>query len=130
MDGGIFLRDGRPIRTSIRSSWCPNTSPSLSASLPSHLGLHHHAEGGRAGYTIDDIFLLARSTVPAQRASILGILAKIAHRLGRQVRQPGSPEAIVVFTGQEGDLRKRILAAGLAAMDQVGTLGARAVEIV
>ena len=102
----------------------------LSASLPSHLGLHHHAEGSRAGYTIDDIFLLARSTVPAQRASMLGILAKIAHRLGRQVRQPGSTEGIVVFVGQEGDLRKRILAAGLAAMDQVGTLGARAVEIV
>ncbi|KAF8550542.1 hypothetical protein OG21DRAFT_395863 [Imleria badia] len=105
-------------------------SASLSASLPSHLGLHHHAEGSRAGYTIDDIFLLARSTLPAQRASMLGILAKIAHRLGRQVRQPGTPEEIVVFVGQEGELRKRILAAGLAAIDQIGSLGARAVEVV
>ena len=105
-------------------------SASLSASLPSHLGLHHHAEGSRAGYTIDDIFLLARSTVPAQRALMLGILAKIAQRLGRQVRQPGSPEEIVVFAGQEGELRKRILAAGLAAIDQIGSLGARAVEVV
>ncbi|EEB99218.1 hypothetical protein MPER_01145, partial [Moniliophthora perniciosa FA553] len=29
-----------------------------SLSLPTHLGLHHHAEGKRAGYTLDDIFLL------------------------------------------------------------------------
>ena len=105
-------------------------SASLSASLPSHLGLHHHAEGNRAGYTIDVIFLLARSTVPAQRASMLGILAKIAHRLGRQVRQPDSTEEVTVFLGQEGELRKRILASGLAAIDQIGSLGARAVEVV
>jgi hypothetical protein len=105
-------------------------SASLSASLPSHLGLHHHAEGSRAGYTIDDIFLLARSTVPAQRASMLGILAKISHRLRRQVRQPDSPDEIIVFAGQEGELRKRILAAGLAAIDQIGSLGAQAVEVV
>ncbi|KAI9566216.1 hypothetical protein HD554DRAFT_2174673 [Boletus coccyginus] len=102
---------------------------SLSASLPSHLGLHHHA-GNRAGYTIDVIFLLARSTVPAQRASMLGILAKIAHRLGRQVREPGSTEEVIVSAGQEGELRKRILASGLAAIDQIGSLGARAVEVV
>ncbi|KAF8128245.1 RPAP1-like protein [Boletus edulis] len=103
---------------------------SLSASLPSHLGLHHHAEGSHAGYTIDDIFLLARSTVPAQRASMLGILAKVAHRLGRQVQHTDSPDEVVVFPGQEGQLRNRILAAGLAAIDQIGSLGARAVEVV
>ncbi|KAF8123263.1 hypothetical protein EV363DRAFT_1455547 [Boletus edulis] len=103
---------------------------SLSASLPSHLGLHHHAEGSHAGYTIDDIFLLARSTVPAQRASMLGILAKVAHRLGRQVQHTDSPDEVVVFPGQEGQLRNRILAAGLAAIDQKGSLGARAVEVV
>lgn len=102
-------------------------SASLSASLPSHLGLHHHAEGSHAGYTLDDIFLLSRSTVPAQRASMLGVLAKIAHRLGLQVRHP---EHIFAFAGQEGDLRKRILAAGLAAIDQIGSLGAQAVEVV
>ena len=103
---------------------------SLSASLPSHLGLHHHADGSRAGYIIDDIFLLARSTVPAQRASMLGILARIAHRLGRQVRQSSNPEEVVVFAGQESEIRKRILSAGLAAFDQIGSLGARAVEVV
>ena len=103
---------------------------SLSASLPSHLGLHHHAEGSRAGYTIDDLFLLARSTVPAQRASMLGILAKISHRLGRQVRHLDNSDETVVFAGREGELRARILTAGLAAIDQIGSLGARAVEVV
>ncbi|KAF9231920.1 hypothetical protein BU15DRAFT_67919 [Melanogaster broomeanus] len=103
---------------------------SLSATLPSHLGLHHHAEGTRAGYTIEDIFLLSRSTVPAQRVSMLGILAKIARRLGQQVRQPNLPDKIAEFSGKEGELRKRILAAGLAATDQIGSLGARAVEVV
>ncbi|KAG9308507.1 hypothetical protein JVU11DRAFT_11851 [Chiua virens] len=103
---------------------------SISSSLPSHLGLHHHAEGSHAGYTIDDIFLLSRSTVPAQRASMLGILARIAYRLGRQVREPDNPDKIFAFAGQEGELRKRILAAGLTAIDQIGSLGARAVEIV
>ena len=103
---------------------------SLSASLPSHLGLHHHAEGSHAGYTIDDIFLLSRSSVPAQRASMLGVLAKIAHRLGQQVRHPDRLEKIVAFTGREGELRKRILSAGLSAIDQIGSLGARAAEVV
>ena len=105
-------------------------SASLSATLPSHLGLHHHAEGSHAGYTVDDIFLLSRSTVPAQRASMLGILSRIARRLNYQVRHPDSPEKIVAFVGQERELRKRILAAGLAAIDQIGSLGARAVEVV
>ncbi|KAF8835931.1 hypothetical protein BDN67DRAFT_1015100 [Paxillus ammoniavirescens] len=105
-------------------------SASLSATLPSHLGLHHHAEGSHAGYTIEDVFLLSRSTVPAQRTSMLSVLAKIARRLGQQVRRSDYPERIVEFTGKEGELRKRILAAGLAAIDQIGSLGARAVEVV
>ncbi|KAF9220254.1 hypothetical protein BS17DRAFT_882476 [Gyrodon lividus] len=103
---------------------------SLSVTLPSHLGLHHHAEGSHAGYTIEDIFLLSRSTIPAQRASMLSVLAKIARRLGQQFRRPDFPEKIVEFSGKEGELRKRILATGLAAIDQIGSLGARAVEVV
>lgn len=35
-----------------------------------------------------------------------------------------------MFAGQGGELRKRILASGLAAIDQIGSLGARAVEVV
>ncbi|KAL4080602.1 hypothetical protein J3A83DRAFT_4366967 [Scleroderma citrinum] len=97
--------------------------PSLSEALPSHLGLHHHAEGSYAGYTLEDILLLSRSSVPAQRASMLGVLAKIAHNLGQHNR-------VTEFAGKEDDLRKRILAAGLAAINERGNTAAMAVEVV
>ncbi|KAI0251104.1 hypothetical protein BJV78DRAFT_1282814 [Lactifluus subvellereus] len=80
--------------------------PTLSATLPTHLGLHHHAEGAHAGYTLDDIFLLARSTVPANVLSCL-----------------------VFLQGLEEELRKRALAAGAETMGERGSLGSRAVEV-
>ncbi|KZT11801.1 uncharacterized protein LAESUDRAFT_690776 [Laetiporus sulphureus 93-53] len=102
--------------------------PALSATLPTYLGLHHHAEGDRAGYTLEDILLLSRSTVPAQRASMLGILGRIAKRLGRACR--GDANAVMPeLAGQEVKIRKRILAAGVEAMTERGSLGARAVEV-
>ncbi|KAI6140628.1 hypothetical protein BKA82DRAFT_154479 [Pisolithus tinctorius] len=104
--------------------------PPLSETLPSHLGLHHHAEGNRAGYTLDDIFLLSRSTVPAQRASMLGVLAKVVHRLGTQFKDGNSPDKIAEFVGKEGELRKQALAAGLSAISERGSVGAMAVEVV
>ncbi|KAI6117103.1 hypothetical protein EV401DRAFT_1971511 [Pisolithus croceorrhizus] len=104
-------------------------SPSLSETLPSHLGLHHHAEGNRAGYTLEDLFLLSRSTVPAQRASVLGVLAKVAHRLGAQAKDGNFPEKLAELVGKEGELRKRILAAGLSAIGERGGVGAMAVEV-
>ncbi|KAM5540782.1 hypothetical protein V8D89_005426, partial [Ganoderma adspersum] len=99
----------------------------LTASLPTHLGLHHHAEGSHAGYTLEDIFLLSRSTVPAQRASMLGLLAKIAHKLARTSvdKKKGVPE----LAGQELALRKRMLGAGAEAMGERASVGARAVEL-
>ncbi|KAI5998066.1 hypothetical protein EDD15DRAFT_2363892 [Pisolithus albus] len=105
-------------------------SPSLSETLPSHLGLHHHAEGNRAGYTLEDLFLLSRSTVPAQRASMLGVLAKVAHRLGAQAKDGNFPDKLAELAGKEGELRKRILAAGLSAIGERGGVGAMAVEVV
>ena len=101
--------------------------PSLSSSLPTHLGLHHHAEGTHAGYTLDDIFLLSRSTVPAQRASMLNVLGKVARKLASGLRDASG--GIEELKGQEVDLRKRILAAGAEAMGEKGNLGARAVEV-
>ncbi|KAI0693847.1 hypothetical protein C8T65DRAFT_815854 [Cerioporus squamosus] len=99
----------------------------LSASLPTHLGLHHHAEGSHAGYTLEDIFMLSRSTVPAQRATMLGLLAKIAHRLART--STDSRKAIPELAGQEVALRKRMLAAGVEALSERASVGARAVEL-
>ncbi|KAG1810852.1 uncharacterized protein BJ212DRAFT_1376342 [Suillus subaureus] len=102
----------------------------ISATLPSHLGLHHHADGERAGYTLDDIFFLSRSTVPAQRTMMLDILVGIAHRLGMQARDPHYTDRILELQGKEEELRKRILAAGLSAMNEKGGVGVRAIEVV
>ncbi|RPD56637.1 hypothetical protein L226DRAFT_615407 [Lentinus tigrinus ALCF2SS1-7] len=102
-------------------------SAKLSASLPTHLGLHHHAEGSHAGYTLEDIFMLSRSTVPAQRATMLGVLAKVAHRLART--STDSKKSIPELAGQEIALRKRMLAAGVEALSERASVGARAVEL-
>lgn len=102
----------------------------ISAALPSHLGLHHHADGDHAGYTLDDIFLLSRSTVPAQRTMMLNILVGIARRLGMQARDPNYADSISELQGKEEELRKRILAAGLSAMNEKGGVGVRAIEVV
>ena len=57
--------------------------PSLSSSLPTHLRLHHHADGAHAGYTLDDVVLLSRLSVPAQRETMLSVFARIARRIAR-----------------------------------------------
>jgi hypothetical protein len=103
-------------------------SPSLVSTLPTHLGLHHHSDGTHAGYTLDDIFLLSRSSVPAQRVSMLGILTRIAGKLGRE---QGKLEVHMnALAGQKDELRKRILAAGVEAMTERGGVGVRAVEAI
>ncbi|KAG2140224.1 uncharacterized protein EDB93DRAFT_1209758 [Suillus bovinus] len=102
----------------------------ISAALPSHLGLHHHADGDHAGYTLDDIFLLSRSTVPAQRTTMLHILVGIARRLGMQVRDPHYTDRISELQGKEEELRTRILTAGLSAMNEKGGVGVQAIEVV
>lgn len=102
--------------------------PSVSLSLPTHLGLHHHAEGTHAGYTLDDIFLLSRSTVPGQRATMLGILAGIACRLANL--KTGTIDGMEELVGNEEELRKRILAAGLEAISERGSVGVHAIEVI
>ncbi|KAG6805550.1 hypothetical protein H0H92_014979, partial [Tricholoma furcatifolium] len=102
--------------------------PSISSTLPTHLGLHHHAEGSHAGYTLDDMFLLSRSTVPAQRATMLGVLAKVARRIA--AIQDGETEGMDEFMGKEEELRKRIVGAGAEALAEKGSVGARAVEVI
>lgn len=103
--------------------------PSLSSTLPTHLGLHHHADGSRAGYTIDDIFLLSRSTVPAQRATMLDVLCRLCRKLSIN-RRAETGHLIEELSGQEEKLRKRMVAAGVEAMRERGSVGARAVELV
>ena len=102
--------------------------PELSATLPTHLGLHHHADGDRAGYTLEDVLLLSRSTVPAQRATMLSVLSRIIRRLGKgRASDPG--QRIPELQGQAEVIRKRALAAGVEAMGERGSVGPRAVDL-
>jgi hypothetical protein len=56
-------------------------SEEAKASLPTSAGLHHHgASPDLAGYTIDDILWLSRSTVPSQRITMLSLLGRILGR--------------------------------------------------
>ena len=111
-----FDLDGNPI------------SVELSSTLPTHLGLHHHAEGEHAGYTIDDVLLLSRSTVPAQRSSMLRVLARVAGRLSRNLKGDltGGLEEL---KGQEIFLRRRFLAAAVEAVGERGSVGVMAIEL-
>ncbi|GAW04791.1 cytoplasmic protein [Lentinula edodes] len=108
-------------------------------SLPTHLGLHHHAEGTRAGYTLDDIFLLTRSTVRAQRAAMLEVLVGVT----RWLRTSGTKDDVDVEAARksllnlpspEGSgippLLKRILFSGLEALPERGAVGVRAMDVV
>lgn len=57
--------------------------PSTSLELPTSLGLHHHADDPEAaGYTISELSILSRSTVPAQRCVAWQVLGRILFRLG------------------------------------------------
>lgn len=102
--------------------------PELSATLPTHLGLHHHADGDHAGYTLEDVFLLSRSTVPGQRATMLSVLSRIVRRLGKGRAQDPS-QCIPELQVQAEAVRKRALAAGVEALGERGSVGARAVEL-
>ncbi|KAH7104002.1 hypothetical protein BKA62DRAFT_695308 [Auriculariales sp. MPI-PUGE-AT-0066] len=91
--------------------------------LPSHLGLHHHSQGSRAGYTLEDLFLLSRSTVPAQRASILGILAQITRRL-----LLGELDEHNLGATRE-QIRASALQSAAASVAESGSVGVRAVDL-
>ncbi|KAL1851825.1 hypothetical protein Plec18167_009464 [Paecilomyces lecythidis] len=59
-------------------------SPSTSLSLPTSLGLHHHSlDPQAAGYTIPELAILSRSTVPAQRCIAWQVIGRILFRLGK-----------------------------------------------
>lgn len=60
-------------------------APRTSLSLPTTLGLHHHAaDSEAAGYTIPELAMLSRSTIPAQRCLAWQILGRFLFRLGKE----------------------------------------------
>jgi RNA polymerase II-associated protein 1 len=70
----------KDIRFSFQGNIIP---PSLSHSLPTSLGLHHHGDApSAAGYTIPELARLSRSAFPAQRCLSMQTLGRILYRLG------------------------------------------------
>ncbi|EJC98399.1 uncharacterized protein FOMMEDRAFT_114159 [Fomitiporia mediterranea MF3/22] len=97
--------------------------PSERETLPTHLGLHHHGGSAAAGYTLADLLLLARSSVPAQRATVLGVLSKLIRRLARREKE--------AFEFKDRNIvRAQALVVGLAALLEKGTVGMQAVDLV
>lgn len=66
--------------------------PNTSLSIPVHHGLHHHGDApDSAGYTIPELTLLARSTMPNQRCISYQTIGRILYRLGTgEFGEPGS----------------------------------------
>nr|KMM66026.1 hypothetical protein CPAG_02367 [Coccidioides posadasii RMSCC 3488] len=59
-------------------------APKTSLSLPTTLGLHHHAKDSEAaGYTVPELAILSRSSVPAQRCLAWQVLGRLLYRLGK-----------------------------------------------
>uniref|UniRef100_A0A0W0EV38 Uncharacterized protein n=1 Tax=Moniliophthora roreri TaxID=221103 RepID=A0A0W0EV38_MONRR len=130
-----------PISQSLSNNSAPTISTSPGETEPDEgtpelrpRCLHHHAEGKRAGYTLDDIFLLSRSKVPAQRAAMLGILKGVVAWWREHKTNQTETEDVAATVDQlqnmSPPLLKRVLFAGLEALPERGVVGLRAVEIV
>jgi RNA polymerase II-associated protein 1 len=60
--------------------------PETSRTLPTHLGLHHHAlDPGSAGYTVSELSILARSTQPSQKCIAVKILGNVLRDVASDV---------------------------------------------
>ena len=58
--------------------------PETSLSIPISAGLHHHGDApSSAGYTIPELTLLSRSSMPSQRCVAYQVIGRIVFRLGR-----------------------------------------------
>lgn len=72
-------------------------------SIPTSKGLHHHGTSpDLAGYTIDDVLWLCRSTVVGQRVSMMEVLARILGRYGH----PGGDAEVQTVLQQKGAWQK------------------------
>lgn len=106
--------------------------PSEIRDLPTHLGLHHHSSKSSisdnpAGYTLADLLLLSRSSVPAQRASILGVLSKIL-KVACEERFYATTSPNILNPDDLDDMRRNILDAAINALSEKGGVGLRAMD--
>ncbi|KAL9946978.1 RNA polymerase II associated protein 1 [Verticillium nonalfalfae] len=69
------------LRFDFRGAMLP---PRLSRQIPVSKGLHHHGQAPEAaGYTIEELSILARSAVAAQRCIAFQTIGRIFYRLGK-----------------------------------------------
>ncbi|KAF8333505.1 uncharacterized protein EI90DRAFT_3121852 [Cantharellus anzutake] len=104
----------------------------LHLTLPTHLGLHHHGAADQAaGYTLDDVLHLVRSTVPAQRMAMMRVLGGILRHLHEE-RNGGGKEGDPSSQLAEIDsTRKNIVAAGIEALtERSPTILVRVVDVI
>ncbi|KAJ3041903.1 RNA polymerase II associated protein 1 [Rhizophlyctis rosea] len=94
--------------------------------IPTHLGLHHHGDApDRAGYTLDELLHLSRSTVPNQRAISLRTLAAVVERGWSGNYGVGRSGAIQSYLA-----RKNLLMNVRVAMDEThGTVVTNAIGV-
>ncbi|KAJ7245123.1 hypothetical protein B0H12DRAFT_1127908 [Mycena haematopus] len=106
----------------------------LHASLPTHLGLHHHAPDAdgvqRAGYTLSDVFTTAHSSVRAQRVAGMRMLAGVARWVGAVARGDADLVPGALKATEIGECKASVLATGIGALSERGALGVHAVEVV
>lgn len=70
--------------------------------IPRHTGLHHHGdEPEKAGYTLAELFYLARSQVPSQRSMVLTTLGRIITQAKLHKTEDAWAHVMTVFTGKE-----------------------------
>jgi len=71
--------------------------PRSSRKIPVTAGLHHHGLAPEAaGYTVEELSILARSAVPAQRCISFQTLGRILYRLGKGEWGTGLNDAIAM----------------------------------
>ncbi|CAK5264205.1 unnamed protein product, partial [Mycena citricolor] len=138
-----WMQDSAPV-TSLGSSSPPDPlrfdlsgnvlETGLHSSLPTHLGLHHHAPDAdgmqRAGYTLEDVFVMSRSSVKAQRAAGMRMLVGVARWIGTVHRGDADLPLDSFLPSQIPEIKQRVIASGIEAMSERGSLGAHAIEVV
>ena len=73
----VSLQEGRQARFDFHGKLVDQSDD-----IPEHLGLHHHGDDpSSAGYTLEELIVLARSSFLQQRVLALQVLARIIRQV-------------------------------------------------
>ncbi|KAI8820195.1 uncharacterized protein EV422DRAFT_531982 [Fimicolochytrium jonesii] len=100
------------------------------SNIPHHLGLHHHGDAPeRAGYTLDEMLTLARSTAPSQRAPALRMLGAVIANIYNCTYDPDplwtisglllSKDYLIILRAGLDDSHDTVIASSLAGIAAV-----------